>query len=122
MSLESKVKNSVDRAFVALDDLKGPMTITSIATDSYDPYTGALVQTPTEHEVEAVFDIYETARVDGTVIQASDRLVLVKPIDAFKPKIGDTITDPEGIIYNIMDFTDVRAYDTSFLWELQARK
>lgn len=122
MSLQNRLTQSVNRAFIALDDLAGDMTITSVSNDSYDPHTGVLTQTSTPYTVEAIFDTYESDRVDGTVIQAEDRLVLVKPIDTFKPKIGDTVTDPEGIIYNILDVADVRAYDKSFLWELQARK
>ena len=122
MSLQNRLTQSVNRAFIALDDLAGDMTITSVSNDSYDPHTGVLTQTSTPYIVEAIFDTYESDRVDGTVIQAEDRLVLVKPIDTFKPKIGDTVTDPEGIIYNILDVADVRAYDKSFLWELQARK
>ena len=122
MSLQNRLTQSVNRAFIALDDLAGDMTITSVSNDSYDPHTGVLTQISTPYIVEAIFDTYESDRVDGTVIQAEDRLVLVKPIDTFKPKIGDTVTDPEGIIYNILDVADVRAYDKSFLWELQARK
>lgn len=122
MSLENRLTQSVDRAFNALEDLAGDMVITSIVTNDYDPNTGVVDQTETPYVVTAVFDKYETDRIDGTIIQAEDRLVLIKPIDAFKPKIGDTIEDPEGIIYNILNFIDVRAYDKSFLWELQARK
>jgi hypothetical protein len=122
MSLKNRLLQSVDRAFNALDDLVGDMTITSISNDSYDPNTGVVSQTSTPYVVTAVFDTYETDRVDGTIIQAEDRLILVKPVNTFIPKIGDTIEGPSGIVYNIMDFNDVRAYDQSFLWELQARK
>jgi len=122
VSLENRLTQSVDRAFNALEDLAGDMIITSVVTDGYTPSTGVVDQTETPYTVTAVFDTYETDRVDGTIIQAEDRLVLVKPVDTFKPKIGDTIEDPDGIVYNVMNFTDVRAYDKSFLWELQARK
>jgi len=122
MSLENRLVQSVDRAFNALEDLAGDMTITSVSNDSYDPNTGVLTQTSTPYVVTAVFDTYETDRVDGTIIQSEDRLVLIQPVDTFRPKIGDTITDPDGIVYNILNFKDVRAYDRSFLWELQARK
>lgn len=122
MSLQNRLTQSVNKAFIALDDLAGEMTITSVSNDSYDTNSGVVSQTLTPYVVEAIFDTYETDRVDGTIIQAEDRLVLVKPLLTFKPKIGDTITDPEGIVYNILDVADVRAYDTSFLWELQVRK
>jgi hypothetical protein len=122
MSLENRLTQSVTRAFQALDDLAGLMTITSISNDSYDPHTGILFQTFTPYVVTAVFDMYETDRIDGTIIQSEDRRVLVKPVSTFKPKIADTIEDSEGVVYNIMNFIDIRAYDTSFLWELQVRK
>jgi len=122
MSLEKRLQNSVDKAFNALDDLAGDMTITSVSSSAYVPSTGALTKVEAGIIVQGIFDTYESDRVDGTVIQREDRLILVKPVDTYTPKIGDTITDPDGIIYNIMDFNEIKAYDKAFLWELQARK
>ncbi len=122
MSLEKRLQRAVDKAFKSLDDLAGPMTITSVSTSSYDPTSGVLIKTEVGVVVEAVFDMYESDRVDGTVIQREDRKILIKPVDSYVPKIGDTITDSNGIIYNIMDFEEVKAYDKAFLWELQGRK
>lgn len=122
MGLESILEQSVTKAFNALDDLVGEFTITSVANDSYDANTGVVTQTSTPYIVEGAFSVYETDRVDGTIIQAEDRLVLVKPIETFTPKIGDSITGPDGVVYEVMDVEDVKTYDKSFLWELQARK
>lgn len=122
MSLEKRLERAVDKAFKALDDLAGPMIIQSVSNSQYDPSAGTLAKTEQSVTVEAVFDTYESDRVDGTLIQREDRLILVKPVDTYIPKIGDTITDPAGIVYNIMDFNEIKTYNKPFLWELQARK
>lgn len=123
MSLEQRIVRAVDTAFRKLDDLVGPMTIRSQTGDpGYDTASGAITKNEKTFTVEAIFDNYETDRVDGTVIQKEDRMVLVKPQTDLRPKIGDTITDGEGITYEIMDVNYITAYDTVFLWELQARK
>lgn len=123
MALEQRITQSVNRAFIALEDLKGPMTVQSQSSDpTYDAASGDVTKVQKTFTVEAVFDTYETDRVDGTVIQKEDRLILVKPLTDFLPKIGDTITDGDGILYNIMDVEAVKAYDAVFLWELQVRK
>lgn len=123
MSLKRRVIQSVNKAFNALDDLAGPMTVNSQTSDPvYNTSTGALTKSQSSFTVEAVFDKYETDRVDGTVIQREDRLILVKPVTNFVPKVGDTITDAGGIDYNIMDVEAITAYDEVFLWEIQARR
>lgn len=123
MSLQQRITQSVNRAFNALDDLKGPMIVRSLVSDpTYDTSTGTLTKTEQAFTVQAVFDKYETDRVDGTVIQREDRLILVQPLAGFTPKVSDTIEDAAGIVYNIMDVEAITAYDEVFLWELQARK
>jgi len=123
MSLKQRISQSVDRAFIALDDLKGPMVLVSQTADpTYDPQTGQVTKTEASYTVDAVFDRYETDRVDGTVIQKEDRLILVKPQTGLVPKVGDRITDAAGIQYDIMDVESIIAYDEVFLWELQARR
>lgn len=122
MSLEKRLERAVDKAFRALDDLAGPMVINSVSSSKYTPSTGSLAKSEQNIVVEAVFDTYDSDRIDGTVIQAEDRLVLVKPVDTYTPKIGDTITGPDGIMYDIMDFESVKTFNKPFLWELQVRK
>jgi len=123
MSLKRRILRSVETAFKALDDLAGPMVIRSQTGDpNYDTTSGAVTKSEQTFTVEAIFDNYETDRVDGTVIQQEDRLILVKPQTDLRPKIGDKITDGEGITYEIMDVNYITAYDTVFLWEIQARK
>ena len=123
MSLAQRVTSSVNRAFVALDDLKGDMIIKTVeANPAYDAALGTLEKIEKSYTVEAVFDSFETDRVDGTIIQKEDRKILVKPVTTFTPKIGDTITDGDNVLYEIMDVETVKAYGVAFLWELQARK
>ncbi len=123
MSLAQRVKQSVDKAFNSLDDLAGPMVIVSQASDpTYSASSGSLTKDEGAVTVEAIFDRYDTDRVDGTIIQTEDRLILAKPIDGLIPKIGDTIEDFDGIIYNIMDVDAVKAYNQVFLWEIRARR
>ncbi|MDJ0952476.1 MAG: hypothetical protein QNJ81_02235 [Acidimicrobiia bacterium] len=123
MSLKQRISRSVDKAFIALDDLAGPMTLRSQTGDpTYDATSGTMTKNERTFTVQAIFDKYETDRVDGTVIQKEDRLILVKPQTDLRPKVGDNITDAEGIMYEIMDVESITAYDEVFLWELQARK
>ena len=122
MSLKQRIAQSVDAAFRALDDLAGDMVLVSQTGDpSYEATTGVVTKNETSFTVTAVFDNYETDRVDGTVVQKEDRKILVKPQTDLRPKIGDKITDAEGITYEIMDVEYITAYDQVFLWELQAR-
>lgn len=123
MSLEQRIVRAVDTAFRKLDDLVGPMTLRSQTGDpGYDASAGTVTKSEKTFTVDAIFDNYETDRVDGTVIQQEDRMILVKPQTDLRPKVGDKITDGEGITYEIMDVNYITAYDRVFLWELQARK
>ena len=47
--------------------------------------------------------------------------VLIKPIDAFTPSVGDAFVDG-SVEYTVMNVESVRAYDKDFLWELHVRK
>jgi len=123
MALSQRITQAVNRAFVALDDLVGPMSVTSQTADpTYDPTDGSVSKIEKTVIVEGVFDRYDTDRVDGTIITIEDRLILVKPKAGFTPKIGDTILGPDSIVYNILGVDSIIAYDQVFLWELQARK
>lgn len=123
MSLAQRISRSIDEAFRALDDLAGPMTLVSQSADpTYTPSNGSVTKNESSFTVTAVFDNYESDRVDGTVVQREDRKILVKPQEGLVPKVGDTITDAAGVVYNIMDVESVTAYNQVFLWELQARK
>ena len=119
MSLKQRIRQSVDRAFIALDDLAGPMTVKSLRGDpTYDPTNGAVTKSEQTFTVEAVFDMYATDRANGTVLQKEERLILVKPQDGLRPKVGDTIADAEAIVYEVLDVEYITAYDEVFLWEL----
>lgn len=123
MSLENRLTQAVNRAFIALDDLAGDMTLRSQTGDPvYDEITGTVTKVEKVFIVQAIFDRYETDRVDGTIIQKEDRLILVKPLSGLTPKIGDTIEDASSQLYEIMDVESIIAYDNVFLWEVQARK
>lgn len=99
------------------------MTLVSQSSDpTYEATTGEVTRDERSHTVTAIFDEYETDRVDGTIIQREDRMILVKPKSGVSPRIGDTIQDVDGVVYNIMDVNAIKSYDQVFLWELQARK
>jgi hypothetical protein len=120
MSLEKKLERSVDKAFLALDDLSGIFTIKEVTT-SYDPVTGSDGRTEISHTVTGVFDTFETDRLENTVIETGDVKVLIKPIAAFKPSVGDVFV-ADSVEYTVMNVESVRAYDKDFLWELHVRK
>lgn len=121
MSLEGRLTAAVNRAFIALDDLAGTFTINEIDTSGYDPVTGNTNEVKTPHTVTGIFDSFDTEGLDKTVIESSDLKVLVLPIDAFKPSVGDTLI-ANSIEYTVMDVGFIRAYDKDFLWELRVRK
>lgn len=120
MSLEKKLIQSIDKAFIALDDLAGTFTITEV-DENYDPVTGNVNRVETNHTVTGVFDNFETDRIDNTLIETGNVRVLIKPIDTFKPSVGDVFV-ANSIEYTVMDVESVRAYDKDFLWELHVRK
>jgi hypothetical protein len=120
MSLEKKLVQSVERAFTALDDLAGTFIIKEV-DETYDPITGSPNRVETSHTVTGIFDSFETDRLDNTIIESGDVKVLIKPIDAFKPSVGDAFVDG-ATEYTVMNVESVRAYDKDFLWELHVRK
>jgi len=123
MSLKQRITQSVNRAFIALDDLAGPMEYSSLNSDpSYDANTGLSTESRSNFIVQAIFDNYETNRQPGTMIQEESRKILVKPLTGLSPKVGDTIQDADEIVYTVMNVNSITAYNQVFLWELMVNK
>jgi hypothetical protein len=121
MSLENKIVRAVDRAFSSLDDLAGPFTINEVV-ETYDPVTGSANRVETPYIVTGIFDSFSAEELNtNTLIESGDVKVLIKPIDSFKPSIGDVLVY-NTIEYTILNVESITAYDKDFLWELHVRK
>ena len=120
MSLKQRVTRAVDKAFDALDDLVGPMTITySTGDPTHDPNTGVITRNEVSFQVQAAFDDSEIEQKGDTLVPKDARKILVKPVTGMTPRIGGTCLDQaSNVTYSILRADPVIAYDQVFLWEL----
>ena len=82
-----------DVAFL-LEDLGSSLTLTRKAAGVYTPSTGLMATTtPTTHTIRGVFIDYRTENVDGTVIRAGDRLLLVSATGSEVAPIMDDVVE-----------------------------
>jgi hypothetical protein len=107
-----------DIAFL-LEDHGSDLTLTRKAGGTYSPATGTITGGSTAtHTLRGVFINYLDENVDGTVIRAGDRRLLVRASDApVTPEIGDVVGG--------MTLQDVRSYapnGTPVAWACQARR
>jgi len=76
-----------------LEDFGSDLTLTRTVSATYNPATGTLsAGTSQTFVIRGVFINYMQDRVDGTVIRAGDRMLLVQAKDApTTPAIGDRV-------------------------------
>lgn len=102
-----------------LEDFGSNLTLTRDVGGTYSPATGTYTDgTPTTFTIRGVFINYRDDRVDGSVIQMSDRQLLVSADGSeTTPAIGDKVGG--------LQLIDVRAFapnGTAIAWSCQARK
>lgn len=102
-----------------LQDFGSDLTLTRSVGGSYDPATGTYAGgTPTTFTIRGVFINYRDDRVDGSVIRAGDRQLLVSATGSeTTPAIGDLVGG--------LKLVNVRAFapnGTNAAWSCQARE
>lgn len=105
-----------------LEDLGALMTLIRPGSQSYDPATGQMSEADptggTSYDIRAVFINYQDDLMDGSVIRAGDRRLLVAVYGSTTaPQIGDVVQGLRVI--------DVRTYapnDTPIAYACQMRK
>jgi len=102
-----------------LKDFGSPLTLLRPGVGAYNPATGkTAAATPTSFTVQGVFISYEDGNVDGTVVRAGDRRLLVSAQ-------GSTTTPAIGDRVNGLQVVDVRTFaprGVAVAWACQMRK
>ena len=102
-----------------MGDFGTDLTLTRQAGQTYNPTTGQLSAGTTQSfTIRGMFINYMDGKVDGTVIRAGDRRLLVQALGAtVTPQVGDRVGG--------MDLVDVRTVaprGAAVAWSCQARK
>jgi hypothetical protein len=122
MAIVGQLRTALDALWVALDDLKQPVTIRRITRGAYDPATGVTSENVATATVQAVLTNFSAEMVDGTDIRAGDLncIVLGKTI-AFRPEQGDSVELPTGQTWRVMQVRG-DTYAPSLYHELVLRR
>lgn len=75
---------------------------------------------PTTHSVAVVVAAYSTGQVDGTLIQAQDRRVLIEAAGV-SPAAHDMLTIG-GVVYNIITVATLAPGGVDLMYEAQCRR
>lgn len=95
MSLDASIRAAVNSAFSSLTGITGAVSYASKSRGVYDPATGTTSGTTTTIAVpDAIVAGYSEQQIDGTVIQAGDRRVMIRAdrLTAVTPTPDDNIT------------------------------
>lgn len=83
-------QDDADTAAELLEEFGQPVTLTSKTSGAYSPSTGAAVVTTDTQTVNAVVLDYGSRDIDGTLIRAGDKRLLMAP----QTTAGDDLTAP----------------------------
>lgn len=102
-----------------LEDAGYDLTLTRLTGSTYNTTTGTMsAGTSANHTIRGVFINYRNENVDGSVIRAGDRLLLVRAAGApVTPAIGDTV---DGV--RILDVRTIAPNGVAVAWSCQTRK
>lgn len=110
------------RAAALLASYGQGMVLTRITKGAHDPGTGTptagVTQTWTGSGVELEFD---NRTIDGTLIKAGDKRILLSAPNVAQPKSGDTLTFG-GETWRVQDAKIIKPGTTSVLYDVQVRK
>jgi len=87
--------------------------------NAWDPSSGTT--TTTDYPATMVVTDYAQKDVNGTVILATDKKVLVAPGVAVVPGVTDTLVTPDGATLNIVNVNPLKPAGTVVMYEIQAR-
>ena len=102
-----------------LADFGSNLTLSRVSATVYAPSTGLMTAgTTTNFTIRAVFINYEDKNVDGTVVRAGDRRLLVSAVGSqTPPQIGDVVG---GL--KLIDVRTIAPRGVPIAWACQARK
>jgi hypothetical protein len=102
-----------------MDDFGSDLTLTRPAAPTYNPATGVLTAgAAANHTIRGVFINYTDGVVDGSVIRAGDRRLLVRAAGApVTPAVGDIVS---GL--RVEDVRTVAPNGVPVGWACQMRK
>lgn len=113
----------------AMIEAKGQaVTLTRQEAGSYDPATGTSSVTETTQTGKGVILPFGPGlrKMAGTNITADDRQCILSGLNASggaltAPKVGDTLTDAAGLVYEITETAPLAPAGLSIIYELTVR-
>jgi hypothetical protein len=99
----------------------GDVTIRSVATGSYNPTTGTVVETTTDIGIKGVLENVNLREVND-LIQATDKRLIVAAFDlnGTVPKTSDEVVI-SGATYQIINIATIEQDNTAITYELILR-
>lgn len=104
------------------------VTVTRSVPGSYDPATGGVGSpTVTTQDCLAVEDAYRAREIDGTLIRAGDKRLMLSPAvvtgaAVTAPETTDTVTFADGSVWAIKAVEPLSPGGTALLYTLQLRR
>jgi hypothetical protein len=116
MTVDAALAQDVGRL---MQDFGAALTLARPSVGTYNPATGAMpASTSTNFTVQGVFVNYEDRNVDGTVVRAGDRRLLVSAQGSTTiPQIGDRVSGLQ-----VIDVRTVAPRGVTIAWACQMRK
>lgn len=116
MSYRSLIQKQVQAAFKQMGDI--PLSVTYVGPPTFDDETSS-VSPGTEQSVPAILSDYTERQIDGVVVQASDRQVLIAAADLST----DVSTDGSIIIENsTYQIVNAATDPAKAMWTVQVRR
>lgn len=135
MGLVSTIQKATASAFKAIGDIPTVCTYTSVGVTEYDPLTGVYVapaQNPSTgayspsgipyRNLVILIEDYEAREIQssgGTVLSTDQKASIPKMNLTPTPKSGDTITDPDEVVWTV---ENVSIDPAKALWVFQVRQ
>jgi len=118
MGLKETFQTLADQLFQVFSDFVKTVDYSQFVSGAYDPATGKSGNYGSASSVEIVLTSYRADQIDGTVIQASDKIVLMRN-PAFTPSTSDKFVQDDDT-WNVIHADD--GGSDGILWTLQARR
>lgn len=101
----------------------GKFTVTRRITGTYNPATStATITESSQSDISGVFNNYEEADIDGTLIKSGDTQLLIPAVGVTRPENEDTVTDASSTKYTIKKVTPIQPNGLPVLYILQVRR
>lgn len=105
MSLYTRLQKTANKL---IKDKGQSITLTHVTPGTYNPATGGVTNTTSTQTVYGAIIEWETRHIDGNLIRATDKLLLLSPFKTdgtalTAPVLGDTVTDAAGVTYTLVN-------------------